>query len=118
MLPGVPDSQCVVMECDPDPRQGHTPWCPAPEGQRPSYVETIVLQVVQQRLWEWQLVRRVCVSVDGDASQVLQSRKSLWLVQGLRQLERHSAVLSHVFGRVRLCLGMAVIRRLALWHVA
>lgn len=50
---------------------------PAPEGQRPSYVERIVLQVAQQRLWEWQLVGAVGVSVDGEARQVLQRREGL-----------------------------------------
>lgn len=92
--------------------------CPVPEGQGPSYVERVVLQVAQQRLREWQLVGAVGVSVDGEARQVLQRREGLRFVQGVHQFQRHSTVFSCVRGRVRLCFGMDVITRLALWRVA
>lgn len=81
-------------------------------------MERVVLQEAQQRLWEWQLVGTVCVSVDGEARQVLQRGEGLWFVQGVHQLQRHSAVFSRVLGSVRLCLVVDVIRRLALRRVA
>lgn len=92
--------------------------CPVPEGQTPSYVERVVLQVAQQRLWEQQLVGAVCVSVDGEARQVLQRREGLWFVQGVHELQGHSTVLGCALGRIRLCFGVDVIRCLALRRVA
>lgn len=66
----VPVSQCVIMKCDPDVV---------------SDMERIVLQVAQQKVWEWQLFRTFCVAVDGEAHQVLQSWEGLWFVQGVHQ---------------------------------
>lgn len=43
-------------------------------------MERVVLQVVQEQVWEWQLVGAVCVSVDGKACQVLQRREGLRFV--------------------------------------
>ncbi len=77
-------------------------------------MERVVLQVAQQRLWEWQLVGAVGVSVDGEARQVLQRGEGLWFAQGVHQLQRHSTVLSWVLCSVRLCFGMDVLRCLAL----
>lgn len=78
-------SQIASMECDPDPVF-------VSKGQRSSYRERVVLQVAQQRVWEGQLVEAVCVSVDGEASQVLQRRENLVFVQRIGQLQRDSVV--------------------------
>lgn len=94
------------------------PLCPAPEPQRPSYVKRVVLQVAQQRLWEWQLLGASGVSVDGEARQVLQRGEGLWFVQGLHQLQRHAAVFRRELGRVGLGFGLDVIGRLTLRRVA
>lgn len=81
-------------------------------------MERVVLQVAQQKLWEWQLAVAARASVDGEARQVLQRREGLWFVQGVRQLQRHSTVLSCVLGKVSRRFGMDVIRWLAPWSVA
>lgn len=81
-------------------------------------MERVVLQVAQQRLWEWQLVGAAGVSVDDEARHVLQRREGLWFVQGVHQLQRHSAVLRCVPGWIRFCFRMDVTRCLALRRVA
>lgn len=105
---------------------GEWPWpmflsaCPAPQRKRPSYVERVVLQVAPERLWEWQLVGAVRVSVDGEACQVLQRREGLGSVQGAHELQRHATVLCCALNRAGLCFGVDVvlIRCLALRRVA
>lgn len=93
------------MECDPDPH-----FCvPVPEGQSPSYVERVVVQVAQQRLRDRQLVGAAGVSVDGEACQVLQRGESLWSVQGVHQLQRYLAVLSCVPGWIGPGFGVDVV---------
>lgn len=83
-------------------------------------MERIVLQVVQEPLWEWQLVGAVCVSVDGEACQVLQRREGLRSAKGAHEPQRHATVLSCALDRAGLCFGVDVvlIRRLVLWCAA
>lgn len=81
-------------------------------------MERVVLQVAQQRLWEWQLLGAAGVSVDGEARQVLQRGEGLRFVQGLHQLQGHAAVFRRELGRVGLGFGVDVTGRLTLRRVA
>lgn len=102
-------------ECDPDPC-----FClyVLHHRDRRSYVERVVLQVAQERLWESQLVRAVCASVDGEACQVLQRREDLWFVQWAHELQRHATVPHCALDRFCFWVAIVFIRRLALWRTS
>lgn len=98
-LNGTEDPLQVDFRIQPEPKTRRDPPL------LPSYFEGVVLDVPQQRLWEWKLLGAVRVSVEDQPCEVLQGGEAVGLVDGPLQFQHHGRALNGLragFGRALL----------------